>query len=293
LLSSSGERCPLDKFDETLEAWKEISGAQKCPACFKLIEKDDPDTCNHMVHKITDGIPCIHDRTDFCYLCGELVTADYPHDEVRNPGVNHFPDGVFQKCRIITAKEREVERDRLRKIRRMKIKKADIKQKQKRNSQTNFVVAGNTDGTDNWDTETDPLFATAPLTPTPEANPAIQPQQQQQHPLYQQYQQQQQARADRPPARARRRRPQGSRESTVNEEFAQASGMTLTAAALRSHNSSKRWARPTGNSVLSADIEVVVAAPVEAPREYATPVQTTGTLQVFDDQWDFELNHRG
>jgi hypothetical protein len=78
----TGERCPLDKFDETLEAWKEISGAQKCPACFKLIEKDDPDTCNHMVHKITDGIPCIHDRTDFCYLCGELVTADYPHDEV-------------------------------------------------------------------------------------------------------------------------------------------------------------------------------------------------------------------
>ena len=52
--------------DDSLEAWKMDSGAQKCPACHKLIEKDDPDTCNHMVHKITDGIPCVRDRTDFC-----------------------------------------------------------------------------------------------------------------------------------------------------------------------------------------------------------------------------------
>ena len=63
---SYGEKCPLEKFDETLEAWKESSGAMKCPTCLKLIEKDDPDTCNHMVHKITDGIPCLHERTDFC-----------------------------------------------------------------------------------------------------------------------------------------------------------------------------------------------------------------------------------
>jgi IBR domain, a half RING-finger domain len=60
------QRCPLEKFDDTLEQWKEASGAQKCPACLKLIEKDDPDTCNHMVHKITDSIPCINERTDFC-----------------------------------------------------------------------------------------------------------------------------------------------------------------------------------------------------------------------------------
>jgi hypothetical protein len=61
-----GDRCPLENIDETLEAWQIDSGAQKCPACQKLIEKDDPDTCNHMVHHITDAIPCIRDRTDFC-----------------------------------------------------------------------------------------------------------------------------------------------------------------------------------------------------------------------------------
>jgi hypothetical protein len=61
------QRCPLEKAeDESLEIWKEISGAQRCPCCRKLIEKDDPDTCHHMVHRITDGIPCIRDRTDFC-----------------------------------------------------------------------------------------------------------------------------------------------------------------------------------------------------------------------------------
>lgn len=60
-------KCPLEKAeDESLEVWKEKSGAQRCPACRKLIEKDDPDTCNHMVHRITDGIPCVRDRTDFC-----------------------------------------------------------------------------------------------------------------------------------------------------------------------------------------------------------------------------------
>jgi hypothetical protein len=75
-----------------------------------------------------------------------------------------------------------VERDRLRKIRRMKIKKADItKQKQRRTSQTNFIVAVNTDGTNNWDTETDPLFTTAapplriaPIVPIAPIDPAEQ-----------------------------------------------------------------------------------------------------------------------
>lgn len=61
-----GVRCAADTYDDSLEAWKISSGAQKCPACRKLIEKDDPDTCNHMVHKATDGIPCSRDRTDFC-----------------------------------------------------------------------------------------------------------------------------------------------------------------------------------------------------------------------------------
>jgi hypothetical protein len=42
-----------------------------------LIEKDGPDTCNHMVHKSVDGIPCVRDRTDFCckfsFLSADLV----------------------------------------------------------------------------------------------------------------------------------------------------------------------------------------------------------------------------
>jgi len=61
-----GLRCAVDVYDDSLEAWKISSGAQKCPTCHKLIEKDDPDTCNHMVHRATDGIPCSRDRTDFC-----------------------------------------------------------------------------------------------------------------------------------------------------------------------------------------------------------------------------------
>lgn len=36
--------------------------------------------------------------------------------------MNHFPDGVFQRCRKIIQREKEAERERLRKIRRMKTK---------------------------------------------------------------------------------------------------------------------------------------------------------------------------
>lgn len=46
------------------------------------------------------------------------MTADYPHDEVQHPGVNHFPEGVFQNCRRIIQKEKERERELLRKQRR-------------------------------------------------------------------------------------------------------------------------------------------------------------------------------
>lgn len=113
-------KCPLEGIDDSLDKWKDLSGAQKCPACSKLIEKSDVETCNHMIHKITDGIPCIRDRTDFCYCCGEEVLGDYPHEEVNHPGVNHFPDGVYQKCRTAQMKEREAERDRLKRLRRMK-----------------------------------------------------------------------------------------------------------------------------------------------------------------------------
>eukprot|EP00605_Chrysophyceae_sp_TOSAG23-4_P001677 GSChrysophyteH1.ASY1.ANO1.1843.1 assembled CDS len=115
-----GSKCPLENVDDTLTEWKKMSGAQKCPACSKLIEKSDAETCNHMIHKITDGIPCIKDRTDFCYCCGMEVLGDYPHEEVERPGVNHFPDGVYQKCLTIIKKERDSERARLKKLRRLK-----------------------------------------------------------------------------------------------------------------------------------------------------------------------------
>ena len=128
-------RCPLEKLDDSLEKWKSEIGAQKCPSCMKLIEKDDPNTCNHMVHKITDGIPCVHERTDFCYLCGEAVTQDYPHDEVNHPGINHFPEGVFQKCRVILAKEREEEREQLRHMRRNRIRNAQRARRGRREQQ--------------------------------------------------------------------------------------------------------------------------------------------------------------
>lgn len=59
-------KCPLEDVDDSLEDWRVSSGAQRCPSCRKLIEKDDPETCHHMVHKITDPISCIKDRTDFC-----------------------------------------------------------------------------------------------------------------------------------------------------------------------------------------------------------------------------------
>jgi hypothetical protein len=113
-----GNRCPLEQLDDGLSEWKKESGASSCPACRKIIEKDDPDTCHHMIHKVTDSIPCIRERTDFCYLCGTEVAGDYPHIEIDNPSVNHFPDGVFQKCRKAVKLEREAERDRIRKERR-------------------------------------------------------------------------------------------------------------------------------------------------------------------------------
>lgn len=166
-----GGRCPMDIVDESLEDWKHRSGAQKCPACKKLIEKDDPDTCNHMVHKITDGIPCVRERTDFCCkcivillpvlfvlstqllhidLCGEEVTVNYPHEEAGNPGVNHFPEGVFQKCRTIIVREKQAEIDRLRRMKRLKNQNNLLTPSRKANNQIVPVM-------DEWeDTLTEP-----------------------------------------------------------------------------------------------------------------------------------------
>ncbi|GMH76545.1 hypothetical protein TrST_g10076 [Triparma strigata] len=95
-----GVDCTEEGKDE-LEEWRKAHGATRCPGCFKVIEKDDAETCNHMVHKATDSIPCIQERTDFCYCCGLEVTPDYPHYEQINPSVNHFPDGVYNDCRVV------------------------------------------------------------------------------------------------------------------------------------------------------------------------------------------------
>ena len=54
-----------------------------------------------MVHHATDSVPCLRERTDFCYCCGMEVLPDYPHEELNSPGVNHFPDGVFNDCRVV------------------------------------------------------------------------------------------------------------------------------------------------------------------------------------------------
>ncbi|GMI10766.1 hypothetical protein TrRE_jg3075 [Triparma retinervis] len=89
----------MEEGKDDLEEWRKLHGATRCPGCFKVIEKDDPETCNHMVHKAVDSIPCVQERTDFCYCCGLEVTPDYPHFELMNPGVNHFPDGVYNDCR--------------------------------------------------------------------------------------------------------------------------------------------------------------------------------------------------
>jgi hypothetical protein len=71
-LSHNGKRCPVDVDMEQFEKWGKRAGAMKCPACSRLIEKDDPSTCNHMCHKATDPIPCVRDRTDFC--CTSLLS---------------------------------------------------------------------------------------------------------------------------------------------------------------------------------------------------------------------------
>jgi hypothetical protein len=76
------QKCPLELLDDSLDQWTKETGAQKCPTCLKVIEKDDPDTCHHMVHKSTDGIPCLRDRTDFCckfFLSFLLLPPPFPH----------------------------------------------------------------------------------------------------------------------------------------------------------------------------------------------------------------------
>ena len=90
-----------ERADVELEEWREQQGAQRCPGCFKIIEKDDPESCNHMTHKLTDAMPCTRERSDFCYCCGVEISPDYPHAELDKPDIPHFPDGVFQDCRAV------------------------------------------------------------------------------------------------------------------------------------------------------------------------------------------------
>jgi len=75
-----------ERADVEVEEWREQHGAQRCPGCFKVIEKDDPESCNHMTHKSTDVMPCTRERTDFCYCCGVEISPDYPHAELDKSG---------------------------------------------------------------------------------------------------------------------------------------------------------------------------------------------------------------
>jgi hypothetical protein len=106
-----------ERADVEVEEWREAHGAQRCPGCFKIIEKDDPESCNHMTHKNTDVMPCTRERTDFCsclcrnqfaatparwhgsvgapdslvdfhtgYCCGVEISPDYPHAELDKLG---------------------------------------------------------------------------------------------------------------------------------------------------------------------------------------------------------------
>jgi len=45
-----GVDCTEEGKDD-LEDWRRQHGATRCPGCFKVIEKDDPETCNHMVRR--------------------------------------------------------------------------------------------------------------------------------------------------------------------------------------------------------------------------------------------------
>jgi len=65
-----------------------------------------------MTHRLSDGMPCIKERCDFCYCCGWEVTGDAPHYEIRNPEIDHFPDGPFEKCRVLKKREREAAKRR-------------------------------------------------------------------------------------------------------------------------------------------------------------------------------------
>lgn len=40
--------CLSRKDKSELEEWRKLTGAQKCPGCLKVIEKEDSETCNHV-----------------------------------------------------------------------------------------------------------------------------------------------------------------------------------------------------------------------------------------------------
>ena len=59
-----------ERADVEVEEWREQHGAQRClVGCFKVIEKDDPESCNHMTHKSTDVMPCTREHGLLLLLC--------------------------------------------------------------------------------------------------------------------------------------------------------------------------------------------------------------------------------
>jgi hypothetical protein len=82
--------------------------------------------------------------------CGAEVTSSHPHEEIDNPGVNHFPDGVYQTCRVIQQRERDAERERQRKARRTKAKPQNYSPSPSSGSKQNQKIAALYSDADDW-----------------------------------------------------------------------------------------------------------------------------------------------
>lgn len=74
-----------------------------CPTCKMLIERTGG--CNHLTHLASQGCTIQGaDATHFCSLCG-LVLGGTHHKTEQDTGLDHFPSGLFEKCRTVLEKE--------------------------------------------------------------------------------------------------------------------------------------------------------------------------------------------
>lgn len=74
-----------------------------CPTCKMLIERTGG--CNHLTHLATQGCTVRGaDATHFCSLCGKTLGGQH-HKTEQDTGLEHFPNGLFEKCRTVLEKE--------------------------------------------------------------------------------------------------------------------------------------------------------------------------------------------